>query len=304
MAYSAIPLPASPTLTNPDMILPYGEYDPTPSPPRGGKYLSESAGGDWDDTRQTDMHFSIGPPHAHMGLMTPTTPIIYGNGTMLSDIGEVTEAESTTGRSKLPGPAERRLLKQQQQLQQQQQQQASGSNTPLGSSPTIGYAAVMKRAKTGTHQRKISIESTSTVRSEGQAAELFKDFDDGVSVDDSVFQGDDEESVADSYSEQVIASETQRLATRDHSVGQEDDRNSSAALSRRAEQILLNAKKRLNVGFNSTVYLDMLTIACRTWKVISLAREAPYIRPLLGRCHQYIAAALYHDPHHLPTTRQ
>ncbi|KAH9218467.1 hypothetical protein DL95DRAFT_81638 [Leptodontidium sp. 2 PMI_412] len=246
MAYSAIPLPASPTLTNPDMILPYGEYDPTPSPPRGGKYLSESAGGDWDDTRQTDMHFSIGPPHAHMGLMTPTTPIIYGNGTMLSDIGEVTEAESTTGRSKLPGPAERRLLKQQQQLQQQQQQQASGSNTPLGSSPTIGYAAVMKRAKTGTHQRKISIESTSTVRSEGQAAELFKDFDDGVSVDDSVFQGDDEESVADSYSEQVIASETQRLATRDHSVGQEDDRNSSAALSRRAEQILLNAKKRLN----------------------------------------------------------
>ncbi|KAH7330168.1 hypothetical protein BKA65DRAFT_53004 [Rhexocercosporidium sp. MPI-PUGE-AT-0058] len=242
MGYSAIPLPASPTLTNPDMILPYGEYDPTPSPPRG-KYRSESAGGEWDDTRQTDMHFSIGPPQVHMGLMTPTTPIIYGNGTMLSDIGEVTEAESTLGRSKLPGPAERRMLKQQ---QQQQQQQGSGSNTPLGSSPTIGYAAVMKRAKTGTHQRKISIESTSTVRSEGQAAELFKDFDDGVSVDDSVFQGDDEESVADSYSERVIASETQRLATTDHSVGQEDDRNSSAALSRRAEQILLNAKKRLN----------------------------------------------------------
>ncbi|KAK0104633.1 hypothetical protein ONS95_004914 [Cadophora gregata] len=239
MAYSAIPLPASPTLTNPDMILPYGEYDSTPSPPRR-KYRSEAAGGDWDENGQTDMHFSIGPPHAHMGLMTPTTPIIYGNGTMLSDIGEVTEAESTPGRSKLPGPAERRLLK------KQQLQQASGSNTPLGSSPTIGYAAVMKRAKTGTHQRKISVESTSTVTSEGQAAELFKDFDDGVSVDDSVFQGDDEESVADSYSEQVIASETQRLATTNHSVGQDDDRNSSAALSRRAEQILLNAKKRLN----------------------------------------------------------
>lgn len=242
MAYSAIPLPASPTLTNPDMILPYGEYDSTPSPPRG-KYRSESASGDWDDTRQTDMHFSIGPPHAHMGLMTPTTPIIYGNGTMLSDIGEVTEAESTVGRSKLPGPAERRLLKQQ---QLQQQHQASGNNTPLGSSPTMGYAAVMKRTRTGTHQRKISIESTSTITSEGQAAELFKDFDDGVSVDDSVFQGDDEESVADSYSEQVIASETQRLAARNHSAGPEDDRNSSAALSRRAEQILLNAKKRLN----------------------------------------------------------
>ncbi|CZS90331.1 hypothetical protein WAI453_004221 [Rhynchosporium graminicola] len=244
MAYPTIPLPASPTLTNPDMILPYGEYDSTTSPPRG-KYNSESAGGDWDDIRQTDMHFSIGPPQVHMGLMTPTTPIIYGNGTMLSDIGEVTEAESTIGRCKLPGPAERRMLKQQ---QQQKLHQASGNRTPLGSSPTIGYAAVMKRAKTGNHQRKMSIESTSTIKSEGQSAEIFKDFDDGVSVDDSVFQGDDEESVADSHSEQVIASETQRLAPSEHGPGYEDDRNSSAALSRRAEQILLNAKKRLNVG--------------------------------------------------------
>jgi hypothetical protein len=152
---------------------------------------------------------------------------------MLSDIGEVTEAESTPGR-KLPGPAERRMRKQAQ-------------NAPLRSSPTIGYNAVLKRVRGGTHERKTSMESTSTVRSEGQSAELFKDFDDGVSVDDSVFQGDDEESVADSYSEEVIASETQRLARKEPNVGREEDRNSSAALSRRAEQILLNAKKRLNV---------------------------------------------------------
>jgi hypothetical protein len=178
------------------------------------------------------MQFSIGP-HA-MGPLTPTTPIIYGNGTMLSDIGEVTEAESTPGR-KLPGPAERRMRKQ-------------AMNTPLRSSPTIGYDAMLKRAKSGTHERKISMESTSTVRSEGPSAELFKDFDDGVSVDDSVFQGDDEESVADSYSEEVIASETQRLARKESNIGREEDRNSSAALSRRAEQILLNAKKRLNVS--------------------------------------------------------
>jgi hypothetical protein len=178
------------------------------------------------------MQFSIGPP---MGPITPTTPIIYGNGTMLSDIGEVTEAESTPGR-KLPGPAERRMLKQAQ------------NGMPIRSSPTIGYEAVMKRAKTGTHQRNVSIESTSTVTSEGQAAELFKDFDDGVSVDDSVFQGDDEESVADSYSQEVIAQETQRLSKKESDIGMEEDRNSSAALSRRAEQILLNAKKRLNVG--------------------------------------------------------
>lgn len=106
----------------------------------------------------------------------------------------------------------------------------------------------MKRAKTGTHQRSVSIESTSTVTSEGHAAEIFKDFDDGISVDDSNFQGDDEESVADSYSQEVIEQETQRLSMRDSMIEGGEDRNSSAALSRRAEQILLNAKKRLNVG--------------------------------------------------------
>jgi hypothetical protein len=228
-------LPASPTLTNPDMILPYGEYDSTPSPPQH-PYRPPSPGEEWRSANSANMQFSIGPTHAQLGPITPTTPIIYGNGTMLSDIGEVTEAESTPGRSRrLPGPAERRMLKQRQ-------------NSPLRSSPTIGYDAVMKRAKTGPHQRKISVESTSTVRSEGQAVDLFKDFDDGVSVDDSNFQGDDEESVADSYAEEVIASETRRLSRTEDNIGRDEDRNSSAALSRRAEQILLNAKKRLNVS--------------------------------------------------------
>ncbi|KAK6586508.1 hypothetical protein PZA11_001565 [Diplocarpon coronariae] len=229
MSCSAIPLPASPTLTNPDMILPYVE-ELSASPPRG----TDHSGEERDEIRPADMHFSIGSSHANITL---TTPIIYGNGTMLSDIGEVTEAESISGRSKLPGPAERRMLK---------QKQASGFHAPYGSSQTIGYAAVMKRTRRGTHERKISIESNSTVTSDGQAAEMFKDFDDGVSVDDSVFQGDDEESVADSYSEQVIASEMQGLAAADDQLEPEEDRNSSAALSRRAEQILLNAKERLN----------------------------------------------------------
>lgn len=155
---------------------------------------------------------------------------------MLSDIGEVTEAESTPGR-RLPGPAERRMLKQAQQ----------NNNSPIKSSPTIGYEAVMKRARAGNHMRKFSIESTSTVKSEGQPAEMFRDFDDGVSVDDSVFQGDDEESVADSYTEGVIASETHRLSRNDDTMEKDENGNSSAALSRRAEQILLNAKRRLNV---------------------------------------------------------
>lgn len=179
---------------------------------------------------------------------------------MLSDIGEVTEAETVTGR-KIPGPAERRLLK-------QAQQHYSNNSTPIRSSPTIGYEAVMKRAKIGSHQRKISIESTSTVKSEGQSAEIFKDFDDGVSVDDSVFQGDDEGSVADSYTEGVIASETQRLSKNANDQDRDQD-----GLSRRAEEILLNAKRRLNVRIfkNWSCFTNKFA---RTWKAILLAPEA------------------------------
>lgn len=225
--------PPSPTLTNPDMILPYGiNYDDTP--PRQ-IYSGDS---EWMSESAADMQFSIGSAHS-MGPMTPSTEIIYGNGTMLSDIGEVTEAESTAGgyTRRLPGPAERRMLIKQRQ------------NSPMRSSPTLGSDAVTKRARTAAHhQRQISIESASTVKSEGRAVEHFKDFDDGISVDDSVFQGDDEESVADGYAEEIIASETKRLAKTDDIQDGDEDGSSSAALSRRAEQILLNAKKRLNVS--------------------------------------------------------
>ena len=230
MGYPAIP--ASPTLTNPDMILPYGEYDSTASPPQNSYESVDDAWG----RRSRDMEFSIGPSHGPLSALIPTTPIIYGNGTMLSDIGEVTEAESTVGR-KLPSPAERRMLKQQ-------------AHAPTSrSGPTSDYnPMITKRFKIVTHERKPSVESTSTVKSDAPAADLFKDFDDGVSVDDSVFQGDDEESIADSYTEEVIAAETRRLSRREDETGHEDEQNSSAALSRRAEQILLNAKKRLNAS--------------------------------------------------------
>jgi len=185
----------------------------------------------------SDLQFSIGPSQqSPLSPISPNTPIIYGNGTMLSDIGEVTEVETTP--KKLPGPAERRLLKQQQ-----------GRNSPLRSSPTVGHNAVLKRTKMGTHERKTSAESVSTVTSEGQVAELFEDFDDGISVDDSNFQGDDEESVAESYSQEIAAIESRRLS----GIGENEDRNSSAALSRRAEQILFNAKKRLNVRISENV---------------------------------------------------
>ncbi|RDL41913.1 Uncharacterized protein BP5553_01892 [Venustampulla echinocandica] len=256
-------LPGSPTLTNPDMILPYGEYESAPSPSSQHPYRPPSPGNNWIDP--ADLQFSLGPPR--MGSITPTTPIIYGNGTMLSDIGEVTEAESTPKR-RLPGPAERRMLK-----------QAQSFNLPIKSSPTMGYQVGMKRAKSGTHLRKFSMESTSTVTSEPPSAEIFKDFDDGISVDDSNFQGDDEESVADSYSEELVAQETRRLSRRESIITLDDDQNGSAALSRRAEEILSNAKKRLtNMEGNLTRARSSLFIT-PSKSISSIHSSSPLTRP-------------------------
>ena len=237
--YSSLPgLPASPTLTNPDMILPYGEYDSTPSPPQDAMHL-ETLDGGWKGPIPDDMSFSIGPPgHMQLGTgpMTPITPIIYGNGTMLSDIGEVTEAESTPGRN--PKTTYSRV---------------NGRDSPVRSSPTMGYDTVKKRSRVGNHHRSVSVESNSTVTTEGQAVDMFKDFDDGISVDDSNFQGDDEESIMDDGYEnelevaQAEAVQTRVIRRKESRLINTDD-ISSAALSRRAEMILANAKKRLDVS--------------------------------------------------------
>lgn len=223
--------PASPALTNPDMILPYGqdEYNTTPSA------LEQSLvqRGAWAGK---DVEFSIGSNGQIMGSVMPTTPIIYGNGTMLSDIGEVTEAESTSTKPLRPSNA----------------RSVRTQSTPLSSSPTMGFDAVLKRSKFGSHQRTVSAESTSTVTTEGQVAEMhFEDFDDGVSIDDSNFQGDDEDSVAEGYEHESFVEEG-GLATRERAKTINVDHNTQNKdlLSRRAELILANAKKRLDVRFH------------------------------------------------------
>jgi hypothetical protein len=97
-------------------------------------------------------------------------------------------------------------------------------------------------------ERRDSTDSTSTITTQ-EKTELFADFDDSVSVDDSVFQGDDEESVAESYADQTPQAETiARLG-----VPQTDNTDrlsitSSTSLSRRAEEILANAKRKLTVS--------------------------------------------------------
>lgn len=225
-------MPASPTLTNPDMILP--DWDPgnVSSPDRSQSPLMM-----WKTANGFDMNqFDLGAPAFPAAPITPTTPIIYGNGTMLSDIGEVTENESTVG-----GPGARRASS----VYSLQQPEAMN----------VVYETLRKKHSGQTtvsrdRERRFSMESTSTITN-GDNPRIFSDFDDTVSVDDSVFQGDDEESNAASYAYDEASMTGDETPTTqefsDTSTPTLEDRYSTV-LSRRAEQILANAKRRLTVS--------------------------------------------------------
>ncbi|KAI0489650.1 hypothetical protein F4859DRAFT_160608 [Xylaria cf. heliscus] len=212
------PLPGSPTLTNPDLILP--DYDD------GIDSLDrlQSPLMTWKNVHTTDIGFDLSPEAFTAGPITPTTPIIYGNGTMLSDIGEVTEVESTCGPSRSRSGSTR-------------------SEIAMITSTALPYEAIKQRIKQSrmAHQRHMSVESNSTVTAH-ETGGLFADFDDTVSVDDSNFQGDDEESVADSY---VDASALETIPPTRELPLTPDEARYSTPLSRRAEEILANAKRRL-----------------------------------------------------------
>lgn len=222
MAYP--PQPGSPTLTNPDMILP--DYDRADSPDD----LPEPNILMWNTQPSATLRNQMLPPESFVaGPMTPTTPIIYGNGTMLSDIGEVTEVESNAG-----GYGARRTSS--------RYSAQSIEDVAVRSSPTIGVAMVNRIPQKTMRERRSSIESTSTIRSNGNAH--FADFDDVVSVDDSNFQGDDEESMASSWVDdnplQGHVAVQQPVAPR-----AVEEVYSTSSISQRAEQILANAKRRL-----------------------------------------------------------
>jgi hypothetical protein len=246
--------PASPTLTNPDMILP--DYDRSDSPDPDLN-RADHALMMWKNSHMInvppDMHHMFVAtgmpgqrPYGPVGPITPTTPIIYGNGTMLSDIGEVTEVESVVEKPSPPPPkpSARMLLS----------TSRNEDEVPLGSSPTIGAVpAAKKRGKVANHtptkhERRLSIESTSTITLGDNAKPAIPDIDDSASVGDSVFQGDDEQSMASSYVEGTPAAEPGRLGVARLENLDRLSTYSATSLSRRAEEILANAKRRLTVG--------------------------------------------------------
>ncbi|EHK41073.1 uncharacterized protein TrAtP1_004479 [Trichoderma atroviride] len=223
------PQPASPTLTNPDMILPdYDEPDTYRSQPLTGPSLWNS-GHHIEDGFQFTQDFYANPDPL-------TTPIIYGNGTMLSDIGEVTEVESVVG----PIPSRNASKR---------SNHSSGDEGPFRASLTAGKRFIQQRHQQQQQQRhqqndrerRMSTDSTSTIGPNDGGA--FIDFDDSASVgEDSLFQGDDEESMASEYVEGTAASHHLRAYDPAAVRRMSDDGN---ALSKRAEMILANAKMRL-----------------------------------------------------------
>ncbi|KAK2589799.1 hypothetical protein QQS21_012525 [Conoideocrella luteorostrata] len=226
------PQPGSPTLTNPDMILPdYNE----PEPLNDRSHSPPSASAIWSNSQPTNAFHDFSSAGYLSGPLPLATPIIYGNGTMLSDIGEVTEAESiigpqfsrTSSRPSSTGAG------------------TGGSGTPLRSSPTMGSKTLKKRPRIITKpERRLSIESNSTIQTIDGPEGSFDDFDDSVSVDDSNFQGDDEESLASEFVDES-SHQSRRTATLPSGQGLNEDRFSTNSLSTRAEQILANAKRRL-----------------------------------------------------------
>lgn len=245
-------LPASPTLTNPDMILP--DYDRSPSPLDDPMQSSMLMWREPHASQAQGITNSVYDTHAQQLQafsrdVTPTTPIIYGNGTMLSDIGEVTEAESTPGR---PSPPRQQYGVVPDTSLGPNEASDSEGDAALRSSPTIGKSGapggVKKRAKASQRERRSSTDSNSTITGDDRGpAPVFADFDDTVSVGDSVFQGDDEESLASSYVDDASLVDRPPLLASglNRDSGQ---KYTTAQLSRRAEQILANAKRRLTVS--------------------------------------------------------
>jgi hypothetical protein len=245
------------------MILPdYPDYDRSPSPVRLDSNRPQSpltmwrnaqAAGAAIDHNINNMLYNQ-TSHQFTGFVSaaPATPIIYGNGTMLSDIGEVTEAESTPGKPSPPRHIPVRVSP------HGTRDRDSESDAALRSSPTMGQggssSAIKKKAReqaAAQRDRRSSTGSDSTVTNHHDHANLFADFSDTVSVGgDSVFQGDDEESMASSYVEEsdVNAASDSRGSVPVSLSYESRQKYSTAQLSRRAEHILANAKRRLTVS--------------------------------------------------------
>jgi hypothetical protein len=227
--------PPSPTLTNPDMILPFNHntFAALPSPPREEhtSLLLESA-------RDSDLGSYGLASGRRSGYLSARTPPPSNNrlSSTLSDIQEV----EITPRKQVLVPVPRVV-------------------DTVASSPTLrdsyGTDSQLSKWRDAGHERRSS--DSSSVLSEDLERMKWPGFDSGGMDEESVLDDEDDRHGAfprvangdDTIDDNAHMSDAQWLGSRPSDDDDEDD----DPLSKRADLILANAKKRLNVcqGLNA-----------------------------------------------------
>ncbi|KAI9853816.1 MAG: hypothetical protein M1824_000884, partial [Vezdaea acicularis] len=237
----------SPTLTNPDMILPYDSYSydraDTPSPPpqtmRPPSLQRRSSAG--LSSHPPYAKLARPPPPAGRSSISPrTTPPppheFHDHGRPLSDIQE---AESTP-----KGLRSRNDL-----LNEDVRDDPVLASSPTLASPPNGTMKGHFQPRPGFGQRRPS-SSSPAILSDGDDAADYEAIDDNLSADGDTMFGEDDEDLAEL--ENINRLRNARLEYHGGVNGtipeEGQDPYLSAALSKRAERILANAKKRLDVS--------------------------------------------------------
>ncbi|KAI9782964.1 MAG: hypothetical protein M1839_004439 [Geoglossum umbratile] len=225
----------SPTLTNPDMILPYNQgylRTSTPSPPPESTRPPSPPLA----ARALNSHPPFAqlarPPAGRKAASPMVTPPLesYSAGGLLPDIEEV----ETTPKAQKP--------------KQKMWRRPGSRSPPLVSSPTLEFTPSQHRgnyspAFFGSDRRP---SNTASVTSEESSLNGFENFDDAFSMDgDGIFPDEDEElsgSASEGHGYQTHSATGSGADT----SSARDSKTSHVALSRRAERILASAKRRLD----------------------------------------------------------
>lgn len=226
--------PPSPTLTNPDMILPYTVEAriPTPSPPlravRPNSPPEAIVGG---ITHRSHVQNGVEHTTGREGITPRNSPPLgsYGSGTMLRDIEEM-ETTPQLGRPRRSSP---------------------GSQSPRPFPPSFPNTEQGVQATVNPYSKRLS-NCSSSGASEDFDFGRWDRFDGAASVDgESIFQDEEEDdngrATTDEGYRPMDAADGAKAEFADMTRRREEAL-SSAALSKRAERILANAKKRLTVS--------------------------------------------------------
>ncbi|KAK5690890.1 hypothetical protein LTR97_012053 [Elasticomyces elasticus] len=218
----ALPSLPSPTLTNPDMVLPFDSNGPAlPTPPRTVR-RTPSMNYFKDRTNDLQNARTPAPKKEKRGLMSRKMLLLR------SRTGSGMAVNGSQQYSPRSVPSESDLN--------------SGPNSAYASSPTL--MDVGNLAPEQVNEKRLSFGGSSFNSEEYAAIPAFLakyEPTDGTTTDDEMFDSDSPATKKYGYSVTIEGGlDAQRRQ-------QEEDEHNSAILSKRAEQILANAKKRLNL---------------------------------------------------------